>query len=129
MHSLEVLWLSHNELTEINVESFIGLNGLKELNLFNNKIKSIQDKSFEYLLNLEILWLKKNNLKEINTFTFYGLKNLKEINLALNSIVFIQEDCFYYITNLQRLWIDRIQSEIFNHLNISRKNLITIIID
>jgi Leucine-rich repeat (LRR) protein len=129
LHSLEVLWLSHNELTEINVESFIGLNGLKELNLFNNKIKSIQDKSFEYLLNLEILWLKKNNLKEINTFTFYGLKNLKEINLALNSINFIQDNCFYYITNLERLWIDRNQSEVFNHLNMSRKNLITIIND
>lgn len=73
--------------------------------------------------------VKKNNLKEINTFTFYVLKNLKEINLSLNSIIFIQKDCFYYITNLERLWIDRNQSEVFNHLNISRKNLITIIND
>lgn len=102
---LELLDLSLNCLTEINVNIFNSkdLANLIELNLGNNKITLIQDKSFVNLIKLEKLFLYSNKLTQINKATFEGLCNLNELSLRYNFISFIQDDSFENLKKLEIL--------------------------
>ena len=59
------LWLTNNKLTYISVGMFSGLTSLKKLVLQNNSIVNIEKEAFSHLPQLTELWLHGNNLTQI----------------------------------------------------------------
>lgn len=92
--SLKRIWLSQNDLEEIEDNSFLGATALEILTLHNNKIAKISDKAFNGLFQLKSLELQENALTTLNGGVFKQLKKLKELNLSENQIVKIDENVF-----------------------------------
>lgn len=83
-HNLTELDLGNNRLKTIGLE-FISLVNLKRLDLSYNLIESINNIAFHNLVNLEIVDLSKNKLNgKISEHLFDGLNNLEIIDLADN---------------------------------------------
>ena len=61
--SLHELYLSHNSITEIDVNCLESLGQLKILNLSNNEIEKIPEEIIQ-LINVEQLDLSNNNISE-----------------------------------------------------------------
>ncbi|CAF0981398.1 unnamed protein product, partial [Brachionus calyciflorus] len=76
---------------------------LVELNLENNRLKQINDNSFENLFNLKYLNLESNEISAIAENSFKNLRNLLVLNLKRNSIKHIPSRIFYTLDNLERL--------------------------
>lgn len=74
IRSLRYLCIDANRITELNENSFSGLDNLQILLLNNNRIHYVHYKTFAKLSNLQILSLSYNNLK---TFTYQSPSSLK----------------------------------------------------
>ena len=85
-------------VSEITLDTFSGssnsLERLKELNLSENWIFTIQPKSFRSLCNLTCLKLSCNGLVSIEKYTFSGLMKLKYLYLKDNCIKTIEKGSF-----------------------------------
>ena len=73
---------------------------LVELNLEYNKIRKIDDFTFENLKSLKRLYLNDNELKRIFPKIFHGLKSLDELDLKSNKIKTIEDHSFQNLENL-----------------------------
>lgn len=126
-HFLNLLDLSENELVNINVESFRGLNtlqylqldhnkierisrgtfvsvpSLKELDLRGNSISVLEEGAFERSDYLEKLSLSSNKLHAINSGVFGNLMSLRQVELASNQIRAIDGDAFNCAPLLNKL--------------------------
>ncbi|XP_028650055.1 leucine-rich repeat-containing G-protein coupled receptor 4 [Erpetoichthys calabaricus] len=79
--SLEEIALQHNQIQEIEAETFRGLASLRLLDLSRNRIRSIHKDAFlslRTLLNLEM------SFNELETVPTAGLNNLNQLKLAGN---------------------------------------------
>lgn len=101
-----VLDLGHNRIKTINSSQiFQNQYSLQILNLNNNEIDQIGDNLFLTLYNLHTLVLSGNRLKQINEFTFNGLFVLSKLSLAENEISTIHDNVFINCSNLQDLYL------------------------
>lgn len=91
----EIIDLSYNNLPEITVDLFSGMENLQHLNLEANAIKDVASGAFA-TTPLLLLWLPYNCLTSISPNMFQGTPFLKQISLAHNNIQNIQLS-FYYI--------------------------------
>ncbi|XP_047984141.1 leucine-rich repeat and death domain-containing protein 1-like [Leguminivora glycinivorella] len=106
--NLRQINLSDNRLKSITKGLFNNFSSLQKLILSRNEIISIFPESFNGLSRLELLDLSENNLTILaNVFT--PLKNLQHLNLSRNNIEFIHEN---YFNN----WL-------LQHLDVSHNNL------
>ena len=125
--SLEVLWLSHNSLTNLpegifdelsslevidllynNINSipsnmFKGLTSLKRLDLQGNRLTSLSTEWFDDLSSLETLSFKGNSLTELPTNVFDKLTSLKSLDLSSNSLTSLPTDIFDELSTLTHL--------------------------
>ncbi|KAM4612016.1 vasorin-like [Polymixia lowei] len=83
---LELLDLSHNELTEVPDSVFMTLSTLKNLDLSLNYITHISKNSFSGLVQLERLYLHANRIQSIHLEAFEGLEMLLELKLQGNQL-------------------------------------------
>ncbi|RWS12680.1 chaoptin-like protein [Dinothrombium tinctorium] len=103
---LEHLDLSRNRLATFTGEPFIGLNGLRQLNLaFNalSKLDELDEKTFAPLTKLEILDLTDNQLIMFPSNALYALKNLRKLFLDYNKISIVNENLFSSINQIEEL--------------------------
>ncbi|XP_017770923.1 PREDICTED: chaoptin isoform X2 [Nicrophorus vespilloides] len=110
-HSLISLRLSHGfspSLTTIPAESFKSLVNLQDLDLSNNRLKSMPDTCFHFLKKLRKLDLQDNVIEEVHKGTFQGdiHSNLEEIYLSFNQIKSIQQHTFVDLSSLEQLHLD-----------------------
>lgn len=78
------------------------------LDLTNNRIKSLNEKSFMHLQHLETLLLVSNGLSYISSGAFYGLHNLRYLDLKDNVLgASLGGSVFKSLTNLRFLNIQR----------------------
>lgn len=75
----------------------------KFLSLSNNKLSTLQARTFANVTTLEKLDLSNNYLDQLPTNVFDYVKNLVDLNLRNNSIRNLDENIFDKTTNLQRL--------------------------
>ena len=92
---------SSNLITEIKTS--VDVFNLKILNLSNNKIKSLSyNDGFEYLIDLRELNLANNNIDTIDTYTFDHLHQVTHLNLS-NSGSFRLTNHLCSLTSLRSL--------------------------
>ncbi|KAJ8049768.1 Platelet glycoprotein V [Holothuria leucospilota] len=125
-----ILELQGNHLTNILVNSLLGYNHLKTLDLSNNDITVMCPGVFsstKYLTNILInnndlnellngtftgtenhlirIYLQRNNIVNIHEHVFQGLKALKSIHLSYNQIQSLPPSVFHGLTRLQYIML------------------------
>ena len=99
---LEELQLQYNLLRSIRKHTFedASLLNLKRLFLDNNQIDFLHSTTFDSLLGLEVLGLSNNNLNQIDSFTFKSLKNVWRLTLSHNNLSSIDSSTLNGLTNV-----------------------------
>ncbi|XP_036355968.1 leucine-rich repeat-containing protein 4-like isoform X3 [Octopus sinensis] len=73
------------------------------LNLAENDIQAINEKTFQNLSSLETLSLSSNDIKELKPDTFRNLSSLTSLYLSHNDIQAINEKTFQNLSSLKTL--------------------------
>ncbi|CAF0801271.1 unnamed protein product [Brachionus calyciflorus] len=80
-HNLSDILISNNQISEINSETFKGVNYLEKLDLSSNRIQKIDVNFTSNFPNLKELHMSNNNLSFIETRFFNGLEKLEILKL------------------------------------------------
>ena len=86
--NLKQLILTKNEINEISVKAFEGLNELILLDLGFNELENLLENIFDNMKKLEKLNLHHNKLKTIN----WNMKKISVLNLSFNELTVINFD-------------------------------------
>lgn len=100
---LVILDLSGNKLTSLNSTLFQSQYSLQMLFLSHNDIDIIAENTFSSLFNLYTLDLSHNCLKHLDIFTLNGLYVLNALRLSSNSIYSIHPDAFKNCSSVEDL--------------------------
>lgn len=100
---LKVLLLHRNMISQLENETFSGLDELETLFLNDNYIEDIPPNVFRPLKKLEKLDLSRNHLTKFNDFAFSGLDKLKTLLLRDNKFVTIPSKAFVPLKGLLSL--------------------------
>jgi Leucine-rich repeat (LRR) protein len=100
---LQKLDLSKNKLTSLDKELFSGLTQLQKLDLSKNKLTSLDKELFSGLTQLQKLYLWNNNLTQLDKNLFKNNTQLQELYLEDNKLTHLDKDLFKYNTQLRIL--------------------------
>lgn len=108
---IQALYLSSNQIQEIEPNTFRGLAFLRDLYLDDNRLEKITADMFGggggdgggELPALENLWLQLNRITFVDVDAFTHMRALKKLILHLNQIDFIYKDTFKSLTQLTLL--------------------------
>lgn len=103
---LVILDLSYNRLRYVNNTLFQSQYSLQMLYLSDNDIDMISDNSFSSLYNLHTLDLSHNRLKYLDIYTLNGLYVISNLLLSYNSIYNIHSDAFKNCSSVQDLTLE-----------------------
>jgi Leucine-rich repeat (LRR) protein len=111
--AIEHIILEANQIETVEKRAFVGISGLRSLNLYDNKIEEIE---LNYLSELERIILSGNRILKIDKFMFMNLTFLKILDLHLNKIEAIEKDAF--VTNIDLRHLD-LSSNKLKSLNVN----------
>lgn len=100
IHSLEILDLSHNRISNITKSYFSSVTSLQVLDLSHNTIAVIDENAFENLNILSNLKLTDNSINQLPEILFKNVFSLKEVHLNRNEITVIPRNIFKHSRNL-----------------------------
>lgn len=103
LEDLEVLQLSHNNITLLEGPMFANLAKLEYLSLHNNNIRRLLPGSFDNLKGLVRLDLWYNKIERIEEASFCGLNSLLNFDLFGNHIVHVHANAFDGLSALKVL--------------------------
>lgn len=103
---LQYVDLSNNHLVSIQNKSFAAQKKLVEFHLDENKISQITKKTFDGLKQLKVLSLRGNFLADLPDRLFAELNVLEELDLGKNSISRIDSGAFEGLPSLRVLSLD-----------------------
>ncbi|GAB5366187.1 hypothetical protein AAMO2058_001123200 [Amorphochlora amoebiformis] len=109
LHSLQILDLHDNKISEIFPDSLRDLRSLQALNLAGNRISYLTRGTFHSLTSLRSINLNRNSVSEVPHGVFEGAPQLVEINLFENNISAVYDGAFRGIKELKHLHISRNQ--------------------
>lgn len=98
--------LSNNQISNIPVNSFYGLQNLRRLDLSNNKISSLEPFAFAELSLLYELWLDQNQFETISKEYWLGIPHLRSVSFSRNKLLKqnqIPLDAFSTLESLHKL--------------------------
>ncbi|KAL7043563.1 hypothetical protein ACKWTF_001573 [Chironomus riparius] len=98
--------ICNNKISEIDERSFMYNVGLLELKLWNLGLTNLPEKVFHNLINLQKLHLHKNNFTSLPNNLFRYLKRLLILNLSDNFIVTPNYKWFDTLISLNSFYID-----------------------
>ena len=113
----QILVLSFNPISRIDLADFRDLPNLKTLRLQNTSLHSIDTSIFRFMRNLTALDLRDN---EIRSIRFYPLPSLLMVDLSGNLITVIHKDSFTELESLKELILQN-NKIYFLHQNSFRK--------
>ncbi|XP_055716156.1 chaoptin [Phlebotomus papatasi] len=126
-HALQSLKMSHSfasSFTTLPRDVLKYLTSLRELDISNNKLKSISDTTFHFLRNLQYLNVQDNQIEQIVKGTFQGdiHSNLETILMGYNSIKYIPQHSFVDLENVRNIilsdnQIEKIERRAFMNLH------------
>ncbi|XP_051274354.1 toll-like receptor 13 [Dicentrarchus labrax] len=98
------LYLINCGLKQISRTTFGGYQGLKTLQLNQNKVV-IQQDTFKGLTHLTFLSFDKSNIRDIDPEWFIPLKKLNRLSLMKNDITELPPNVFSALTTLEQLYL------------------------
>ncbi|XP_029657302.2 leucine-rich repeat-containing protein 4-like isoform X1 [Octopus sinensis] len=101
--NVEYLNLAENDIQAINEKTFQNLSSLETLYLNGNNIDKIEIGTFDDLTRLTYLSLSSNDIKELKPDTFRNLSSLTSLYLSHNDIQAINEKTFQNLSSLKTL--------------------------
>merc|ERR1719225_190892 len=93
MKHLAELNLGKNNIKFVNAECLMN-SRLSSLDLSENKIIRIHEKSFNFLSSLKKLYLQDNKLQEVPSKVFQSFDKLEILNIGQNSFTVIDDSAF-----------------------------------
>ena len=105
--SLEALYLTDNDLTELPEGIFQELSMLKSLSLVRNSLTGVPEGVFQGLGSLNWLIMGYNPLTSIPEGVFRGLGTLETLALNDTSLTALPDGIFHKLGNLKILYLDR----------------------
>ncbi|TRZ00981.1 hypothetical protein DNTS_010320 [Danionella cerebrum] len=78
--------VSHNGLTFISSDAFIYVRQLRYLDLSSNKLRRLDELTFDPLVHLEVLLLYNNHISQIDRTAFTGCSSLQKLYLSQNQV-------------------------------------------
>lgn len=94
--------MSNCTLAHIDVDAFMGLSSLMEIDLSFNEIEEISPGTFQPMKKIRKIFLHHNKLLRVEHKTFKNLHYLTHLELNDNKIYFVCDQCFSY-TNLKTI--------------------------
>ncbi|KAJ8916973.1 hypothetical protein NQ315_008373 [Exocentrus adspersus] len=85
-YNLEQIYLSFNNIRQINQHTFVNLPRLEQLHLDDNTIESLERRSFMNLENIKRLNLKGNKIATISYEAFQNLPELEDLDISYNKL-------------------------------------------
>ena len=121
LEQVDQLFIRNISIDEISKDLFENYTNLKEVDISNNNISIISNRSFIYLKELNILNISKNKITNLSSDSFSGLKKLSELYLSDNLINVMDDFLFNSTMLLKKLDVshNRLQSinnNVFRHL-------------
>lgn len=107
--ALQYLIVSHNDISEIESDTFAGTRELIHVDLSGNLISQVESGAFQSFFELQEILLDNNRITKINRGTFVDLPKLKLISLTGNRIENIEGNLFEQlmsVTNNVTLLLD-----------------------
>ncbi|XP_063233059.1 toll-like receptor 3 [Bacillus rossius redtenbacheri] len=104
--NLNGLFLTYNEIQEINIGSFTNLAALNILDLSHNHLKAIKNHVFEILEQLKLLDLSSNHIETLESEVFITLRALKYLFLHCNKLKRFDSNVLPTNTILEMLRLD-----------------------
>ncbi|KAH8379580.1 hypothetical protein KR009_005829 [Drosophila setifemur] len=108
---LQNLVINDNQLVQLDINAFRGLNGLIDLQLSGNKLTSIGQETFQPLGQLRVLNLSRNALGALRPNVFGAAQNfvlhLQQLDVSSNRIRLLFDNQFRALARLQMLDISR----------------------
>lgn len=101
--SLEEFFISNNNLSHINKDTFVKMERIHSLDISYNNLEKIQPDCFEHLKFIKYLDISGINLKTIHPKLFSSMKYLDELRMRNNNITFLPKGTFQYIPHLTKL--------------------------
>lgn len=108
VENLTYINIGANEISKIEAGTF-NISTLTDLFLFGNKLKSIEDRTFEGAVNLRILDLDDNEIEKISENGLFGLENLHYLDMENNKIKILDPQIFKHTPHLCTLDLSRNQ--------------------
>lgn len=99
--SLDILDVSHNNITILTTNTFDKFTKLERLNLAFNPIGNLKIETFSYLKKLEFLNLRKTNISSLQIGTFSYTRLLYSLDLSENALK--ELDCHMFLPSLKNL--------------------------
>ncbi|XP_037079275.1 peroxidasin homolog [Pollicipes pollicipes] len=103
--NLTKLTLAQNNFTSVEPGALMGLNSLRVLDLSQNKIDVIGDRSFSNLGKLNTLRLDTNRIVTLPSRGFSGLKALTSLDLSHNFLQSLPNGSLVMLSNLRELFL------------------------
>ena len=103
--NLTKLTLSQNNFTSVEPGALMSLTNLRELDLSQNQIDVIGDRSFSSLGRLDILRLDMNHIVTLPSGGFSGLKSLTSLDLSHNFLQSVATEALTALANLRELFL------------------------
>ncbi|XP_031639954.1 leucine-rich repeat-containing protein 15-like, partial [Contarinia nasturtii] len=126
---VEMLNLSHNNITELSVQLFKTMPELKRLYVSQNRIGDLPSFLFHNSKNLVEVDLSNNQIGRIDDLAFFGDSNLDKINLSNNQLTAFNKKIIENHEHLTHLdishnLIDKLKADTFQNLrNLMHLNL------
>lgn len=105
LSKLKYLNLMHNNIENVTGDAFIDLINLEEMDLAENKIQILEEKTFASLKAMKKLHLRDNKIRNFHPGIFKNLVNIEFINLRGNEIEILDDKIFENLADLKLIFI------------------------
>ena len=122
-HVRQLIQIVDTALTELDAESFYGLDDLKYLVIAHSSIRRI-DGLFRDLARLERLDLTCNEIDYIDTILFQNLTNLTYLSLWSNPIKDVPQNMLLSFSALEKFYVGSLPTS-DSHLRVMNQSLVT----
>ncbi|KRT78602.1 hypothetical protein AMK59_7169 [Oryctes borbonicus] len=120
-HQIQMLTVSHGNLSTVDDTSLDSLSGLRHLNLSFNKISNISENALQKNDKLKSISLMWNEIEQLKPALFKTLVDVESIDLTRNHLKRLEEHLLLYNQNLKFFDVKfnnlvEISSVMFHHL-------------
>ena len=124
MNTIITLILTNNNIHWIQINSFLSMTILRDIDLRGNHIHYLLSYMFQGLMSMRHLNMSKFAMRSIQHNSFYGLANLEYLNLSDNALLMIDRTTFDGLHNIKVIDLKRNTFLAIEHLIFDHQSLV-----